>query len=76
MYLTSLDASWGNRTYDPMYGMFGLQTDGCLYVMEMDVRIYVLISRCLDDGNRWIFIASFGPKVDFAPRFQSLGNSF
>jgi hypothetical protein len=63
--VTSLDADWGDRLYDPMYGMLGLQMDGCIYVMEMDVRIYVLISRCLDDRNRWIFAASFGPKVDF-----------
>jgi hypothetical protein len=46
--------------------------DGCLCVMEMDVRFYVLISRCEDDRNRRIFVASFGPKVDFAPRFQQV----
>jgi hypothetical protein len=75
-FLTILDASWGDRTYEPIYGMMGLQTDGHLYVIEMDVRIYVLISRCLDDGNRWIFAASFGPKVGFRSTISSLGNSF
>jgi hypothetical protein len=46
--------------------------DGCICVIEMDVRFYVLISRCEDDRNRRIFAASFGPKVDFAPRFQQV----
>jgi hypothetical protein len=26
--VTSLDASWGDRTHDPIYGMMGLQADG------------------------------------------------
>jgi hypothetical protein len=70
--LTSLDASWRDRTSDPLYGTMEVQMDGCLCVMEMDVRFYVLISRCEDDRNRRIFVASFGPKVDFAPRFQQV----
>jgi hypothetical protein len=50
-----------------------VQMDSCLCVMEMDaVRFYVLISRCEDDRNRSIFTASFGPKVDFTPRFQQV----
>jgi hypothetical protein len=70
--VTILDANWGDRTYDPLYGTTEVQTDGCLCVMEMDVRFYVLISRCENDRNRRIFAASFGPKVDFAPRFQQV----
>jgi hypothetical protein len=52
---------------DPLYGTTEVQTDGCLCVMEMDVRFYVLISGCEDDRNRRIFASSFGPKVNFAP---------
>jgi hypothetical protein len=70
--VTSLDASWGDRTFDPVHGTIEVQTDGRLCVMEMDVRFYVLISRCEDDRNRRIFAASFGPKVNFAPRFQQV----
>jgi hypothetical protein len=40
MKLTSLDASWRDRTSDPLYGTTEVQTDGCLCVMEMDVRFY------------------------------------
>jgi hypothetical protein len=70
--MTSLDASWRDRTSDPLYGTMEVQTEGHICMMEMDVRFYVLISRCEDDRNWRIFAASFGPKVDFAPRFQQV----
>jgi hypothetical protein len=70
--MTSLDASWGDHTFDPIHGTMEVQMDGCIYVIEMDMRFYVLISQCEDDRNQRIFAAGFGPKVDFTPRFQQV----
>jgi hypothetical protein len=66
----SLDASWGDRTLDPVHGTVEVQADGCICVIEFDERLCFALTMC----GRLVWICVFRLKVEFSHQVHQFLN--